>query len=181
MGIAWQNTAYNQPPHLGYYLPDAMMPHFVNKDYREICVNVGDSVNFESFLRYTKGCLFTASILPDGTKKSYNVPEGFERPVYNSTQRKLTLKGAPKEAGTYGFVLKLTGLNGPVIEDTIRVVATHSTGIEDIENVKPDTNAPTTIYDAAGRLMPQQSVSILPRGLYIIREGNRTRKILVSK
>ena len=22
MGIAWQNTAYNQPPHLGYYLQD---------------------------------------------------------------------------------------------------------------------------------------------------------------
>lgn len=22
MGITWQNTAYNQPPHLGYYLPD---------------------------------------------------------------------------------------------------------------------------------------------------------------
>ncbi len=22
MGIAWQNTAYNQPPHLGFYLPD---------------------------------------------------------------------------------------------------------------------------------------------------------------
>lgn len=24
MGIAWQNAAYNQPPHLGYYLPDAV-------------------------------------------------------------------------------------------------------------------------------------------------------------
>lgn len=24
MGIAWQNVAYNQPPHLGYYLPDAV-------------------------------------------------------------------------------------------------------------------------------------------------------------
>ena len=24
MGITWQNTAYNQPPHLGYYLPDAV-------------------------------------------------------------------------------------------------------------------------------------------------------------
>ena len=23
MGVAWQNVAYNQPPHLGYYLPDA--------------------------------------------------------------------------------------------------------------------------------------------------------------
>ncbi len=24
MGVAWQNVAYNQPPHLGYYLPDAV-------------------------------------------------------------------------------------------------------------------------------------------------------------
>lgn len=24
LGIAWQNVAYNQPPHLGYYLPDAI-------------------------------------------------------------------------------------------------------------------------------------------------------------
>ena len=24
LGICWQNTAYNQPPHLGYYLPDAV-------------------------------------------------------------------------------------------------------------------------------------------------------------
>ena len=22
MGICWQNVSYNQPPHLGYYLPD---------------------------------------------------------------------------------------------------------------------------------------------------------------
>ena len=22
LSICWQNTAYNQPPHLGYYLPD---------------------------------------------------------------------------------------------------------------------------------------------------------------
>lgn len=25
LSIAWQNTAYNQPPHLGYYLPDAVV------------------------------------------------------------------------------------------------------------------------------------------------------------
>ena len=25
MAICWQNTAYNQPPHLGYYLPDAVL------------------------------------------------------------------------------------------------------------------------------------------------------------
>lgn len=22
LGVAWENVAYNQPPHLGYYLPD---------------------------------------------------------------------------------------------------------------------------------------------------------------
>ncbi len=26
LGIAWQNVAYNQPPHLGFYLGDGMMP-----------------------------------------------------------------------------------------------------------------------------------------------------------
>ena len=26
MGVAWQNTAYNQPPHIGYYLPDLFDP-----------------------------------------------------------------------------------------------------------------------------------------------------------
>lgn len=28
MGIAWQNSGYNQPPHLGYYLPDATAARF---------------------------------------------------------------------------------------------------------------------------------------------------------
>ena len=27
MGVAWQNTAYNQPPHIGYYLPDLFDPN----------------------------------------------------------------------------------------------------------------------------------------------------------
>lgn len=26
MGVAWQNVAYNQPPHVGYYLPDNVKP-----------------------------------------------------------------------------------------------------------------------------------------------------------
>ena len=34
MGIAWQNTAYNQPPHLGYFLPDYIngkLPNSINQ------------------------------------------------------------------------------------------------------------------------------------------------------
>ena len=30
MGICWQNTAYNQPPHLGYYLPDYLEGKLMN-------------------------------------------------------------------------------------------------------------------------------------------------------
>ena len=30
MGVAWQNTAYNQPPHLGYYLPDYIAGKIAN-------------------------------------------------------------------------------------------------------------------------------------------------------
>ena len=32
MGIAWQNCAYNQPPHLGYYLPDYLKSFQGEKD-----------------------------------------------------------------------------------------------------------------------------------------------------
>ena len=34
MGVAWQNTAYNQPPHLGYFLPDYLngkLPNSINQ------------------------------------------------------------------------------------------------------------------------------------------------------
>ena len=183
MGICWQNTAYNQPPHLGYYLPDAMMPQFLNKDYQELQATVGDSLKFETVVRYAKSCTFLASILPDGTKKSFNVPEGFVRPTYNSSLKTLTLKGMPNEAGTFKFAFKVTGVGGIVVEDTITVVATAATGIEEIQNntLAIGSGSKPLIYDASGRLMPQQNVSTLPKGLYIIREGNRTRKILMSK
>jgi len=34
MGVAWQKTAYNQPPHLGYFLPDYLngkLPNSINQ------------------------------------------------------------------------------------------------------------------------------------------------------
>ena len=32
MGVAWQNVGYNQPPHLGYYLPDADFSYQANPE-----------------------------------------------------------------------------------------------------------------------------------------------------
>lgn len=39
MGIAWQNSAYNQPPHLGYYLPDYI------KDQQKIITGIDEISN----------------------------------------------------------------------------------------------------------------------------------------
>lgn len=44
MGIAWQNVAYNMPPHLGYYLPDRIkMYQFAEIPYLFTGVSTGES------------------------------------------------------------------------------------------------------------------------------------------
>ena len=41
MGVAWQNCAYNQPPHLGYYLPDYVDSFQGIKDDMTVIADVG--------------------------------------------------------------------------------------------------------------------------------------------
>ncbi len=41
MGIAWQNCAYNQPPHLGYYLPDYAASFQGVKDDMTVIADIG--------------------------------------------------------------------------------------------------------------------------------------------
>ena len=178
MGICWQNTAYNQPPHLGYYLPDAMMPHFAS-DVSGIEATVGDSVVFTTRLRYVKSVVMTASFTPSGVKKAYVQPDGFDRPAYDANSKTYTIKGVPQEEGEYRFACRLTGMNGEVVNDTIIVRATETSGIRDMAT--GPASAQPAIYDAAGRQMPQQSLNALPKGLYIVREGARSRKVLMGK
>ena len=80
MGVAWQNTGYNQPPHLGYYLPD-----------------------------YIEGKL-------------------------PSSIQSITAAGQQN----------------------------------------------TQIYDMQGRLLPYSNISNLPKGLYIITDGKRSKKLMVK-
>ena len=46
MGVAWQNVAYNQPAHLGYYLPDSVAPRFtaIEGSMKEQTVELGSSM-----------------------------------------------------------------------------------------------------------------------------------------
>ncbi|MBR1932811.1 MAG: rhamnogalacturonan lyase [Prevotella sp.] len=179
-GICWQNTAYNQPPHLGYYLPDAMLPHMLNGDRYDIEATVGDSLLFQSKARYTASASMIASFTPDGTRKSYLMPEGFERVSF--TAKTLTLKGVPQEEGDFRFVIKLTGLNKEVVNDTIVVHAKPAAQSGIAEAQQGHQVLSRTVFDAAGRQLP--ATGRLPKGINIIREttpqGVITRKTMVK-
>src|SRR5574344_1688229 len=176
MGVAWQNSAYNQPPHLGYYLPDAMLPRLLNTN-KEITVNLGDSVSYDSKWSYAKVVMVTASILPDSTKKSYMLPDGWDKTV-DFTNKNFQMKGKATVVGDYKVVIKLTGMGGEIVQDTILIHSVDPTGISQTMTDAQQQTAVTgsRIYDAGGRQMKSSY-----HGLSIIRQETDGKKIIVKK
>ncbi len=133
MGVAWQNVAYNQPPHLGYYLPDSVgAKNLYDKSLRYQKVVLGDAIHEVegTMLRATR--LSVGRTLLDGKVKSYtglddNSGLSFK---YNEETGAWSLSGTPVSAGLWQVVLKTTGdpvgINAP---DTISVDVTEPTGI----------------------------------------------------
>jgi len=58
LGIAWQNVGYNQPPHLGYYLPDATAARFTVENTRPITLHYNNCT----------GATLVKAVLTDGTE-----------------------------------------------------------------------------------------------------------------
>jgi rhamnogalacturonan endolyase len=178
MGVCWQNTAYNQPPHLGYYLPDAMAPRLV--DNTVVSAVTGQEASCELLWRYAKSASLLATLLPDGTRKAYNVPEGFTRTVDSNTKT-IAISGTPQMEGDYRFAIKLTGYGNEVVNDTIvfRVGATQA----GIAAVDASGSSKVKVYDTAGHLVGT-STSGLPKGLYIIRResanGIKATKVVIA-
>ena len=182
MGIAWQNVAYNQPPHLGYYLPDRFLPSIVIKDEAlvEQTIELGDSITpILATYRYATLASVDSTYTPDGVIKG--LPEGFERTM-DYQAKVLTVSGKPEVAGDYIFVLRVTDpSNSKNKYYTYAIV--HVIDPESIETVvgeekKHDLNAP--VYDLQGRkvatLRQLQQGKQLQRGVYLV-EG---QKILIE-
>lgn len=170
MGICWQNTAYNQPPHLGYYLPDAFAPRITN-DVKEINVSVNEEINYEVRTRYTNVLSQTAYYTADGVRHS-GLPDGLTKTA-DYTKHTITLTGAPTEAGDYRIPIALTGLGGEKANDTIAIhVAADPSSI--ITRVATQSRQARQCYDLQGR--PQQSPS--HRGLYLIRREDKIVKVM---
>ncbi|WP_290747021.1 rhamnogalacturonan lyase [Fibrobacter sp. UBA4309] len=116
--VAWQNTAYNLPPHPSYYLPDmvkkltkpnvyavgeneyavypdAVITKSVGNEKQTVTVNNAISDISYSFI-------FCTGVKVDG------LPEGVSAKV-DSAAKTLKISGKPSKAGTFAFTLTTTG------------------------------------------------------------------------
>ncbi len=178
MGICWQNVAYNQPPHLGYYLPDAMLPCLAT-DSKVVNGVAGQEMTFEAPGRYVSTISFVSTILPDGTQMKYKVPEGFEK---STLSKRLFIKGTPQQPGDYRFAVTLKGLGTEQVSDTITFRVADPAGISSA--VHADGGTIIAVYDLAGHYLGN-GTSRLPRGLYVVRRqtaaGTSTTKLLKAE
>lgn len=178
MSMCWQHVAYNQPPHLGYYLPDSVACKFVpTAGSKQQTVTLGDDM--KTVTCRWKNCT-NASIYQvylNGTRiKSYGVPEGFSFTKDNNAKT-FTLSGKPSEMGTYEFLVRASGSNDGInITDTLTLVVTDQTGIT---NVLQDNGqeAGCTFYSMDGRILTERPT----KGIYIEKKGLTSRKVIVKQ
>jgi hypothetical protein len=125
--------------------------------------------------------LTVASILPDGSKLSYKLPEGFT--FTNSTITKnWKLTGKPTSAGDYAVVIKSSGdVSGKSITDTINIRVVNATDIHSAcqndwiavsrridgqlhikFNLPRQENVTVSLYDMGGKRIYHDKVAIEP-------------------
>ena len=100
MAVAWQNVAYNQPPHLGYYLPDrystAAQLRSVGGSLNQT-VELGESIGEIKYM-WVNATGVEAEGLPDGVTMTTDAETGT-----------LTINGTPTQTGTYTYEVTTTG------------------------------------------------------------------------
>ncbi len=100
MAIAWQNVAYNQPPHLGYYLPDRFSNDarlVVTAGRLDQSVEVGYAITaIEGTI--TNADKMSATGLPEGVDLNFDAAAGT-----------FTVSGTPTAAGKFSFKLIADG------------------------------------------------------------------------
>lgn len=101
MGIAWQNVAYNQPPHLGYFLPDTdhVTAVFLNgSGSMNQSIEMGEPIESISYAwKNAEGVELTGE-LPDGVTFSAD-----------TDNKRFTIEGTPTVTGTFNFEVNTTG------------------------------------------------------------------------
>ena len=120
--IAWQNVAYNQPPHLGYYLPD-MVKNLKKPDIYAVGANgdvvypppslnkVGNGLDNQSVLVNTSIDAITYNFMFAESAKVNGLPKGVSAKVDESAKT-ITISGTPTEVGLFQFTVVTEGGDG---------------------------------------------------------------------
>ena len=101
MGIAWQNVAYNQPPHLGYFLPDTdyITATFLNgSGSLSQSIEIGESIEAISYTWKNADDVELTGELPEGVTFSAD-----------TENKQFTIEGTPAVTGTFAFEVNTTG------------------------------------------------------------------------
>ena len=158
MGICWQNTAYNQPPHLGYYLPDALLPRIIDivdnaqssvLSSPTLTANVGEQMHYTALTRYCSLIAASKHIAPEGTTVN-GMPEGITKDI-DYSNKTITLEGTFTTPGTYQFLVTLSGYGAEKVEEIITIdVQPDASGI--VTQQFPETPGNSQqLYDLQGR------------------------------
>lgn len=151
MGVAWQNVAYNQPPHIGYYLPDSLGGRIyldTLSGEAEQTIELGDSINTIVF-HYKNA----TGIQRSGVYANFGISIDID-----SDAQTVTIHGKPSKTGTIRYTLKTLGND---IEASVsgKIYVKEASDIESVET-NPEKDI---IYDLLGR-----EVKIATKGIYII-------------
>ena len=175
LSVAWQNVAYNQPPHLGYYLPDFVASRFdvIGEGAKEQTVAQGlPMTDITCQLRNCTSVMLQYVYLNGERIKSYTAPDGFTFTT-DKAAKTFTLSGMPPQLGDYEFVVKSSGdMSGTSITDTLRIHVVDATGIRD-KTLMNNEIMNSAVFDLQGR-----RVDVMQKGhVYIIRNGQQVRKV----
>ena len=182
MSVAWQNVGYNQPPHLGYYLPDYVATRFevVGHGQKEQTLEAGQPITDIVCRMYNCTSALLQHVYLNGQRiKSYSAPDGFTFKA-DAAAHIFTLAGTPAEVGEYEFVVKSNGdVSGQSITDTLRLHVTVPQGIVELSSEAAIDNGNVQVYTLDGKCIKGR-MSQLPHGMYILRQksGKAIKKII---
>lgn len=151
MGVAWQNVAYNQPPHIGYYLPDSVGGRiFLDavSGEAEQTIELGDSIT--PIIFHYKNA---TGVSKSGTYASLGITVTIDKEAQT-----VTIQGTPTKVGTARYTLKTSGND---MQDSVtgKIIVNEPSGINSID----DRPQRTVVYDLFGREVENPT-----NGIYII-------------
>lgn len=134
VSVAWQNVAYNQPPHAGYYLPD-MVKNLKQPDI--YTVSTSGEVVMPAATITKNGAGSSRQTVVLGTAiadfayaytnctgvKVEGLPKGVTATL-NTTDKKIYISGTPTEVGTFAFTATTVGGTGDAASLSGQIVVT---------------------------------------------------------